>query len=51
MQVVSSNDTNVSYHNGFISSQDKELLELIQGLSLKQRAKVITFIYDAMEKE
>lgn len=51
VQVVSSNDTNVSYHNGFISSQDKELLELIQGLSLKQRAKVITFIYDTMEKE
>lgn len=51
VQVVSSNDTNVSYHNGFISSQDKELLELIQGLSLKQRAKVITFIYDTMEKK
>lgn len=31
--------------------ENKELLELIQSLSLKQKAKIITFIYDMMEAE
>ncbi len=31
--------------------ENKELLELIQGLSLKQKAKVITYIYEVIESE
>lgn len=49
VQVVGSSDTNVSYNSTECSMQDKELLELIQGLSLKQKAKVITYIYEAIE--
>lgn len=50
VQVVSSHDTNVSYHNSSdCCMQDKELLELFQRLTLKQKAKTVTFIYEMIE--
>lgn len=57
--IQSSNIVNVNGNNGDhspltvnkASDEDKELLELIQGLSLKQKAKVITYIYETIEAE
>lgn len=57
--VQSSSIVNVNGNNGDhspltvnkVSDEDKELLELIQGLSLKQKAMVITYIYKVIEAE
>ena len=57
--IHSSNIVNVNGNNGNYSpltvnkipDENKELLELIQSLSLKQKANVITFIYKTVETE
>lgn len=57
--IRSSNIVNVNGNNGDNSpltvnktpDENKEILELIQSLSLKQKAKVITFVYEIIEAE
>lgn len=51
VQAVQNSSVTINQGQKEADQENQELLNLIQGLPLKKRAKVITFIYDTIESE